>query len=476
MRTSVIAGQDISRAILIFLVIITFVFIAGAVYVAMDILPGKGLFPLSCLVAGMTILTAILTWQPKVAMPLLIISVFFSPDIVVAQIPGRPVNLRVEDGIIVAALLGLLIRYAAGRAKISIRTPLDKPILAYCAVGLVSTLVGMYLGNVSALRGLFFFAKRVEYFMLFYLMYHYLEGKNEIKAAIYLVFLCILAISVYDAYMRLTTQTEIERWRAFGPPGNLDRSTEYGELLVMILPIVIAIAAETRTSFHITFAAVASPLMAYLLLDTLRRSAFVGAGVALLFLAIFRYRLLSIPLVGAVYYSIAYLPQRVIRRILFLWEELAQYPKQGGSFPLRMRGVKESLSIFLYRPLIGRGLGTYSLACAISHNQYSQFLSEVGILGMGAFLWLIVSLVRLCWRGIKESEVTDAFRPTVDNLHRGYFIGFLAGLIGWLVMNLGTISFTSIRTMEFFMVMTAVLTACVESNLHREDNPRIPLV
>jgi O-antigen ligase len=115
-----------------------------------------------------------------------------------------------------------------------------------------------------------------------------------------------------------------------------------------------------------------------------------------------------------------------------------------------VQGVKESLSGFLYRPLIGRGLGAYDIATAISHNQYAQFLSEVGILGMGAFWWLIVSLVKLCWRGIKES---------MDNLHRGYFIGFLAGLIGWLVMNLGTTSFTSIRTMEFFRIMMAVLVA-----------------
>jgi hypothetical protein len=168
MRTSVIERYNINQSILIFLVISTFVFVAGTVYIGVNILPVKSFPWLAGLLAGMIILTAIFVWQPKVAMLLLIVSVSWSPDIVITQIPGRRVNLKPEDALIVAAMLGLLIRYAAGREKISIRTPLDIPILIYCATGLLSTLIGAYLGNVSVITGFFFFAKRVEYFVLFY--------------------------------------------------------------------------------------------------------------------------------------------------------------------------------------------------------------------------------------------------------------------------------------------------------------------
>jgi len=50
-------------------------------------------------------------------------------------------------------------------------------------------------------------------------------------------------------------------------------------------------------------------------------------------------------------------------------------------------------------------------------------------------------------------------KEAVNPLYRGYCIGFLAGLLGWLVMNLAVISFSTIRPMGFFMTMTAILVA-----------------
>jgi hypothetical protein len=302
-----------------------------------------------------------------------------------------------------------------------------------------------------------------------------LEGKKEMKTAIYLVFVCIFIVSVYNAYMRLTVGA-VERYRAFGPPGNLDRSNEYGELLVLILPIVVAIAVANRSFLHISAAAIGGPFMMYFLLDTERRVAFVGASVALLFIAIYRYRFLLALWAGIVCYSAARLPERMVYRIKYLWVEISHLDAWrglpiaevgSGSFYLRVQGAKRALANLLYRPLIGRGIGTHLLDIDITHNQYAQLLSELGILGTAAFFWFILSISRLCWRGIKMDT---------DNMLRGYCIGFLAGLIGFCVMALGAIVFTSIRTMEFFMVMTAVLTACVESELRIEDNPRIPLV
>ena len=459
MRTSVIARQNISSAILIFLVIITFVFVAGTLYVMVDVLPGKSVPLLSVLVAGMIILTPMLAWQPKVAMPLLIISVFFSPDIVVAQIPGRPVNLRIEDGIIVAALLGLLIRYAAGREKIAIRTPLDKPILAYCAVGFASTLIGAYLGNVSAIRGLFFIGKRVEYFILFYLLYNCLEGKKEIKTAIYLAFICIFFVSIYNVYMRSTAQIDIEQWRGYGPPG-VEEIADYGDIITLIFPIMLAVAIETRSVLYIILAAISGGPMVFTLLDSLVRHAYVGGAVSLLFLGIYRYRILLPILAGATIYTAARLPERIIQRIDFLWLEVSQYLSTGsfhpgGSFVCRVSGAEEALSNFLYRPLIGRGLGSYSMASAVSHTQYSQVILETGLLGLSSFLWLIFSAIKYAFRCIK---VTD------ERLYRGFCIGYIAGLIGWLVANTATIAFSAIRTMECFIIMTAILMACLKED------------
>jgi hypothetical protein len=465
MRTSIIAGHDISR-IIPFSVIGAFVLVAGIACAGFHVLPVRSLRLLSYLLPAMIGLTAILVWQPKLTVPLIIISVFFSSDIVLAQIPGRNVNLRAEDGILVVALLVLIIRYAAGREKIigsESHTPLDRPILAYCSVALLSTLLGIYLGDVSPLRGFFFFAKRVEYFIFFYLICHYLEGKKEIKVAIYLIFICALVLSINDVYMRLTGASQ---WRAFTLTVDAERVTEYGEILVLIIPLAVAIAIESRSFMVIAIAPFAVLVMLYFLLDTLRRSAFVGVAAAFLFLAIYKYRVLLPLLAGAALYFRARLPENVAERVSFLWTEITQFPYPGGSLIERVMGVKTAVSDWLYRPLLGRGLATYSLQDPVSHNQYAQMILETGLLGLACFLWLVVSIAKLCWKGAKDapvlerSEGTDfASSETEDRLYRGFCIGFLAGILGWMVMCLGTISFTSIRTMNCFMIVTAILVA-----------------
>ena len=457
MKPSAIEGYDTNRGVLLILVAGGFAVMAGAAYVVFDVLPPRSLSLLSRLLLAMIALTVVLVWQPKLAVPLIVVSVFFSPDIVLAQIPGRSINLRVEDGILVAALLALVIRHVAGRKALSfVPTPLDRPILVYCAVGLISTLVGMSLGTVSPLRGFFFFAKRVEYFLMFYLLCFCLEEEREIKLAIYLILICALGISVHGVYMRMTSVGT--QWRGFSPLGGSTRITEYAEILVLIIPIVIALPFEKRSFGYILAAPFAVFFMTYFLVDTLRRTAMIGVAVAVLFVAVHKYRTLIPFLAGAVIYFSVRLPENMAERINFLWLEITQYPYPGGSLPIRVAGVKTAVAKWLYKPLLGSGLGTYKLGSAVAHNQYSHILLETGVLGLGAFLWFIASIARLCWEGMNNA---------MDSLYRSLCIGFLAGILGWLVMNLGTISFTSIRTMNCFMIMTAILVAYSGIPFHR---------
>jgi hypothetical protein len=455
MRTSVIATQNINQAILIFLVISTFIFVAGAVYVGVNILPVKSFPWVAGLLAGMIILTAIFVWQPKVAMLLLILSVCYSPDIVIAQIPGRRLNLKPEDFIIVVAMLGLLIRYAAGREKISIQTPLDIPILIYCAVGLLSTLIGAYLGNVSVITGFFFYAKRVEYFVLFYLMYHYLEGKREIKVAINLLLILVISVSIYNVYMYAAGKVP-EGARNFGPPGSQEQAFFTADIIILILPIILAVAFETRSRWYIVLAVICSYPMVSTLLDTLVRHAYLGGVAMLLFLAVYRYRFLLPMLAGVTFYASTRLPERVIWRIQFLWKEITQYPYPGGSLPVRTLGVKVAINEFAYSPLVGKGLGSYAMNAPVSHNQFTQVLIETGLLGLISFLWILFSSAMLAFRGIKN---------TIERLHRGIYIGYIAGLIGWLFSASGAPPFSAIRTMETFIIVMAIVMACV-----REDS------
>ena len=200
--------------------------------------------------------------------------------------------------------------------------------------------------------------------------------------------------------------------------------------------------------------------MVFMLLDSLVRHAYVGGAVSLLFLGLFRYRFL-LPIVGgATVYAAARLPERIMERIDFLWVELYQYLSTGsfhpsGSFFVRVSGVTIAINNFYRRPLIGRGLGSSLMGSHVSHTQYSEVIMETGLLGLGAFLWIILSAIKHAFGHVR---ITD------EPLHRGFYVGYIAGLTGWLVACLATLAFSAIRTMECFIIMTAILMACSKAD------------
>jgi hypothetical protein len=62
-----------------------------------------------------------------------------------------------------------------------------------------------------------------------------------------------------------------------------------------------------------------------------------------------------------------------------------------------------------------------------SHNQYVDILAQTGLLGMGAFLWLMAAIARLGWS--LRDRVGDGFA-------RGYVYASLAGLVGTLAAGM----------------------------------------
>jgi O-antigen ligase len=80
---------------------------------------------------------------------------------------------------------------------------------------------------------------------------------------------------------------------------------------------------------------------------------------------------------------------------------------------VRLNMTKDSLRIFLHRPVWGWGLGTFptvypsyrsfytNLFINEAHNDYAQLLVETGLLGFGLMVWFLISLYR---RGLPTSR------------------------------------------------------------------------
>jgi len=129
---------------------------------------------------------------------------------------------------------------------------------------------------------------------------------------------------------------------------------------------------------------------------------------------------------------ILFLALIVIISSTFIIRSTSQKPhlKPAFSTVMRLNYWKDTLKIIKANPLTGVGLGNFNLPQSrYAHNSYLQIWSEMGILGVISFLWLIISVLRLSLKNIKIS------------LNPSQLIGLTAANIAFLSHNFVDFSF-----------------------------------
>jgi O-antigen ligase len=81
-------------------------------------------------------------------------------------------------------------------------------------------------------------------------------------------------------------------------------------------------------------------------------------------------------------------------------------------------------------------------------GQYIRVLIETGLLGLTAFLVLLAVM----WR-----RARTAYQTLRVPWHRGFALGYLAGLAGLMFHALAANSFIIVRIMEPFFILTALM-------------------
>ncbi|HYF01646.1 MAG TPA: hypothetical protein VEJ18_22180, partial [Planctomycetota bacterium] len=99
--------------------------------------------------------------------------------------------------------------------------------------------------------------------------------------------------------------------------------------------------------------------------------------------------------------------------------------------------------------LWGRGLGSVDLGWVDS--EFVRILADMGLLGLGLFGLFLLKV------GRHANAIYEAL--PAGGLHKGFAAGYLMAFIALSVHAVAATSFTSIRTMEAFMVLTALAFA-----------------
>lgn len=132
---------------------------------------------------------------------------------------------------------------------------------------------------------------------------------------------------------------------------------------------------------------------------------------------------------------------------------------------------RDTLSMWISQPFFGKGLGTYTIyfpdyaseklkqiwpqrqfIVNDAHNEYLQILAETGIVGLGLFVWILVSFFLVGLRKIRFP--TD----TVDNYHdKIWTIGILLSSLILLIQNFFSVDMRFAISGAFLFLMIGMI-------------------
>jgi putative inorganic carbon (HCO3(-)) transporter len=204
----------------------------------------------------------------------------------------------------------------------------------------------------------------------------------------------ILAIGGFMAAYFFGVMTPFTRYEGLRLSGMLLDPNAYGGLLVVALVICEVASWGQAPLLKKPTLWLSRVTLALGILFTFSRSAWLGLGLAFLFLFAIRPVIALRPVLAGVVAA----PCLVLlmgRRFLPIFEELASRPKQVQE---RFDLIHQALQAFTLHPILGGGLGAFRMAAGeVAHNTAMWFLADFGILGLIALVAFLAWFFAKAW-------------------------------------------------------------------------------
>ncbi|MGD1049270.1 MAG: O-antigen ligase family protein [Candidatus Krumholzibacteriaceae bacterium] len=312
-----------------------------------------------------------------------------------------------------------------GAAAAPRRTMLDVPLALFVAAVLAAALFSAErLESLSHLKNLLLIT--VVYIVAF------LAGDPKLRRRLFALLLVSGAGSaIYGIVLYLLGRGRGTLGRTHG---SFSTAMTFGGILLILSSLFLAQAVGSGASRRLRIASALAALAAVAaLFYTFTRSSWVGAIVSVVvILALLRRRLL-VPFAVCLVLFVVLLPGPYRARVASIWDPTYRTNVQ------RLELLRGGAAIFKEHPVIG--VGTMDLADVYRdhmppgavyvhghmHNDFVQIAVQMGIVGLAAFVVLLLSFFRLMARNLKLDLPPG---------ERAFVVGSIAALAGFIVNGL----------------------------------------
>ncbi len=401
------------------------------------------------LVAGSVFMLTLIS--TNAALVLLIVAMLFSPEMNLAQVPGRSVVIRFDDLLLIVIFFSWLAKLAINKQLGLLRsTPMNVPVGLYIASCVVSTVLGILRGDVSNLvAGTFYLLKSLEYFVLYFMVVNIVQHPGQIRIFLRFLLLTAAAVGLFS-YFQIASHGP--GYRITAPfEGKAEPNTLAGYLVLMIALCLGQLLCRASPNGRVRALALTLFLLPPLIFTYSRGGylSFLTMYVTLIFLSTQNRLPLAAVLAASLLLAPMVLPHTVFDRLADTFDPRSQYEignmRIAGSPAGRIFVWKYIIEKWSENPAFGLGI----TGIGFVDTQYGLLVGEVGIVGLLAFFFVQGRLWMVCYQ---------AYRTVTDPDARGLCLGFLVGHIGMMAHALSGNVFLIVRIMEPFWFIAAMVT------------------
>ncbi|MEK8023274.1 MAG: O-antigen ligase family protein, partial [Candidatus Hydrogenedentota bacterium] len=397
----------------------------------------------------------------------LVAGMLLSPEIVIPfiDLPSRKVVIRIDDVMIIMVGIAWFAQTAVrGKLDLLVATPLNKPILWFSFLTMLSTARGAFTGSVGHPTTAFFYVlKFMEFFLLYFLIVNTVTTEAQVQRIMTAYFITLLVVALWATWEavimksvgRATTPFETEE-----EPGTLG-----GYLLfsfALAFGLVNYATGVMRKVYYLGIMVIIVPPFLY----TLSRGsylAFFPMFISVLLLS--RRKMVPIMLMMLFGAASPWLPDVTKERVEYTFQnrienvanptfEDQNHVELDPSSAARLERYEGVINQWQYRPLLGQGV----TGVGFVDSQFVRVLGEVGILGLLTLFWIFKNLFHTTLR---------LYRSLPIGYMKGLVLGFIAGAIGLICHGATSNTFTVVRIAGPFWALTGL--AVVIYKIHQRE-------
>ena len=337
------------------------------------------------------------------------------------------------------------------------KTPVNLFLYILCAVIFFTFLRSAYFSE--SVRG---FIRIIKFAFLFFALAEFFNTDNQrikrtfwfIMAIACFTFLNGIFQSIYGFdFLRHKDLIKEDYLRRI--LGSFVHPNDFGAYIIFILPLTFCFFSPSIKRGQRAFLIINCILGSYCLLKTSSRGAWLGFLIGLIIYFFFYKKKISIIVPLAAVLFIILTPHGFDRlKGLFVLENNTVWERTQ-----LWKGTWEMVKV---HPFFGFGVNTFSRYFPLfkpesypdlryTHNSYLQMWSEIGIIGLTAFLSIIFVILK---------SATHNLRQKVKNGLEGFMLlGALAGYIAFLIQSGLDTNLFSLKLTMLFWVMTAYMVS-----------------